>query len=102
MSHYTLQQSQALLDVLGKIVTDNKEPALVAMVQDNKLIEAARKDAFVEMTIEDVAMVAENTGVDLTDDEIRTIAYDVISNYDENHYKQYIDTRIAHYKQANP
>lgn len=90
MSNFTYAQDSALKTVIEAVIQKNNDPELVKLIHENDLLEAIDKDSYIEAKKDDVSVVAENEGYDLTDEQLLRVAHRVMSEYSYTDYNDCI------------
>lgn len=94
MSYFTYAQDSALKTIIEAVIQSNNNPELVKLINENDLLEAIDKDSYIEAKKDDVSVVAENEGYELTDNQLLQVVHRVMSEYSYKSYNNSIEKFI--------
>lgn len=97
MAFLDYEQKKFLITFIEKYLEQNPGSKEALKIKELNLISSLNKNAWEELIREDIEMVAENEGVELTKEEM-VIAMQKMYKYDHSDYNEYISYVISNVK----
>lgn len=94
MAFFNILQEEILKEMVDLFIADGAHVEVIQRATEANVLGGFNQSYFHETTRDDVITVMENEGFDLTEEQIQATVINIIEDYDDSDYMQFVANEI--------